>query len=170
MYDLIKDFASPVVTLITAFIAAGITIAFAFTQANIARSQRDIALDKLKFDLFEKRYAIYAATKQLLEHVVLIHDLDKSEPTKIRSLYIALDESRFYFPPEICRLLSDIQSVCERFFTHLGERGHISIDDAEKWGAMAKTLADAQSEIRAFYATLPQRFETSLAFKQLTMT
>src|SRR5271165_3612974 len=132
MYDLIKDFASPVVTLITAFIAAGITIAFAFTQANIARSQRDIALDKLKFDLFEKRYTIYAATKQLLEHVVLIHDLDKSEPTKIRSLYIALDE------------LSDIQSVCERFFTHLGERGHISIDDAEKWGAMAKTLADDQ--------------------------
>jgi hypothetical protein len=38
MCQLIRDFASPVVTLVTAFIAAGITIVFARTQASIARS------------------------------------------------------------------------------------------------------------------------------------
>jgi len=52
MYDVLKDFASPVITLITALIAGFITFTFNRNQAQLARSQRDIALDKLKFDLF----------------------------------------------------------------------------------------------------------------------
>jgi hypothetical protein len=54
MYDVLKDFASPVITLITALIAGFITFTFNRNQAQLARSQRDIALDKLKFDLFRK--------------------------------------------------------------------------------------------------------------------
>ncbi len=65
-YDVIKDFAAPVVTLIAAVIAGLITLTFSRAQTRVSRSQRDIALDRLKFDLFEKRYAIYDAAKSLL--------------------------------------------------------------------------------------------------------
>jgi hypothetical protein len=70
VYELIKDFTSPVVTLSAAIVAGLITITFARIQANIAESQRDIALDRLKFDLFQRRYDIYEAAKQLIEHML----------------------------------------------------------------------------------------------------
>jgi hypothetical protein len=168
MYEILKDFASPVVTLIGASIAGIITFTFARIQARIAKSQRDIALDKLKFDLFQKRYEIYTAAKQLVEQVSLVSDLKKSDPMAIRALYVTIDEARFYFPPDIRQLLANLQAICERFFTHLAQRDQISIDNDNLWRAMAETLAVDQSELRSLYASLPRRFETSLAFKQLT--
>jgi hypothetical protein len=168
MYEILKDFASPVVTLIGASIAGIITFTFARIQARIAKSQRDIAVDKLKFDLFQKRYEIYTAAKQLVEQVSLVSDLKKSDPMAIRALYVTIDEARFYFPPEIRQLLANLQAICERFFTHLAQRDQISIDNDNLWRAMAETLAADQSELRSLYASLPRRFETSLAFKQLT--
>lgn len=168
MYEILKDFAAPVVTLIAASIAGTITFVFALIQARIAKSQRDIAIDKLKFDLFQKRYEIYIAAKQLVEKVSLVSDLKKSDPMAIRCLYVTIDEARFYFPPDIRQLLADLQAICERFFTHLAQRDQISIDNAELWAAMAETLAADQSELRALYASLPRRFEASLAFRQLT--
>jgi len=39
MYDLLKDFAGPVVTIIASFTAAGITFYFASRQAQIAQQQ-----------------------------------------------------------------------------------------------------------------------------------
>ncbi len=168
MYEIFKDFPSSVVTLIGASIAGVITFTFARIQMRIAKSQRDIALDKLKFDLFQKRYEIYIAAKQLIEQVSLVSDLNKSDPMKIRVLYVTIDEARFYFPPDICRLLTDLQAICERFFTHLAQRDQISIDNNDLWRALAETLAADQSELRALYASLPRRFEASLAFGQLT--
>jgi hypothetical protein len=168
MYDVIRDFASPVVTLIAATIAGLITLTFARVQALIAKSQRDIALDKLKFDLFDKRYEIYLAAKELLEYVPFITDLQKSDTTKIRSLYVKIDEARFYFPPEICAVLSDIHDRCELFFLHLTMRDQTSIDDHAQWTQIAETLAADQSMLRAIYAALPETFEPALAFKQLT--
>ena len=112
VYQLLSDLASPVVTLITALIAGFITITFARNQTQIAQSQRDIALDKLKFDLFEKRYEIYQACKTLLEYVPFITDIEKSDPSKIRSLYIKLDEASFYFPPAGARHFTP--SLCVR--------------------------------------------------------
>jgi hypothetical protein len=167
-YQFFKDFAGPIATLIAAGTAGLITLAFARIQANLARSQRDIALDKLKFDLFEKRYEIYQATKTLLEYVPFVTDLEKLDATKVRSLAVTIDEARFYYPPEICTFLHDTRARCETFFGHLGQRELISIDDSQKWGEMAETLAKDQQTLRIIYASLPQIFEDTLAFKQLT--
>jgi hypothetical protein len=114
------------------------------------------------------RYAVYAAAKQLLEHMAFVQDTQHSDTTKIRTLYVTLDEARFYFPPDIVRFLSEIHASCERFMTHIAERERSSIDDAPAWIALAETLAADQSEHRALYASLPQRFEATLAFRQLT--
>jgi hypothetical protein len=65
-YQFFKDFAGPMVTLLAAGAAGFITYTFARIQARIAQSQRDIALDKLKFDLFEKRYESIRQRKRFL--------------------------------------------------------------------------------------------------------
>jgi len=168
MYEFAKDFVSPIVTLIAALIAGLITLTFARVQARIATSQRDIALDKLKFDLFRNRYEIYEATKKLLEYMQFIHDIEKSDASKIRSLYVKMDEARFYFPSDICAVLKEINKRCELFFEHLAERDRINIDDREEWSRLAEILANDQAALRKIYASLPQTFEATLAFKQLT--
>lgn len=170
MYEALKDFLPSIVTLITAAVAAGITISFARVQAKIARSQRDIALDKLKFDLFEKRYAIYSAAKQLLEQLALVSDIKKADSSTIRGLYVTLDEARFYFPLETRHFLSQITAASERFLEHVVQREVMSIDDTDQWRVTADTLARDQAELRRFYASLPEKFETALAFRQLTVS
>jgi hypothetical protein len=168
MYEILKDFASPVVTLIAAIVAGCITFTFARIQARIAESQRDIALDRLKFDLLQRRYAVYEATKELLEYLPFIHDLEKSNASKIRLLYIKLDEARFYFPPDICSFLKEIHGRSEAFFEDLAKRDRLNIDDRERWSKLADILAGHQAAFRTIYASLPEKFESSLAFEQLT--
>jgi hypothetical protein len=172
-YMVLKDFAGPVsafLASITAFLAsitaAVITFFFARGQLHIAKSQRDIALDRLKFDLFKRRYEIYEATKNLLEDVVVIHDM-KYDTTKIRKFYIILDEARFYFPDDTCALLREVHNKCEIMFTILGKRSNVN-DESEEWRTLGDTLAASQTALKAIYAVLPDKFERDLRFSQLT--
>ena len=167
-YQLLKDFAGPAAAIIGAAVAAGITIVISNSQKRIAQSQRDISLDQLKFNLLQRRYEIYQATKELLEYIPFVIDIEHSDSTKIRNLSVKIDEARFCFPPDICNFLHDVRARCETFLTRLGQRDLISIDDAEKWREMAEALAKDQQALRIIYASLPQLFESSLAFKQLT--
>ncbi|MFZ3350755.1 MAG: hypothetical protein WA268_07805 [Xanthobacteraceae bacterium] len=166
-YQILKDFAGPVAAIFGAIVAGFITVVISRGQKRIAQSQRDIALDQLKFNLLQKRYEIYRATKELLEYVPLVTDIEKCDANKIRMLYVTIDESRFYFPPEICDFLCDMRARCEAFLTRLGRRNLINIDDNEEWSAMADALAKDQQALRVIYASLPEVFEKSLAFKQL---
>jgi hypothetical protein len=168
MYEFAKDFASPIVTFIAAGIAGYITFTFARIQAGIATSQRDIALDKLKFDLFHNRYEIYENVKKLIEYVFFVVDTEKIDFVKIRSFYVKMDEARFYFPSDICTVLDGLKKRCEMFFQHLAERERVNLDDRVEWSRLANILGDHQADFSKTYASLPQIFENTLAFKQLT--
>jgi hypothetical protein len=171
MYEVAKDFVPSILTLIAAGVALRISYRFGRIQADIAKSQRDIALDKLKFDLFRSRYEIYEAVKKLLEYVPFIDDIAKSDSTKIRSLYVKMDEARFYFPSDICAILDAIHKRCEHFMEQLAQRDRINlIDDGhrDEWSQLADILAKDQTALRQTYGSLPQIFEKVLAFKQLT--
>jgi hypothetical protein len=167
-YQALKDFAGPVAAVIGAIVAGLITLVISNGQKRIAQSQRDIALDQLKFNLLQKRYEIYQATKDLLEYLPFITDIAHSDSTKIRNLSVTIDEARFYFAPEICNFLHDTRARCETFLTRLGQRDLINLDNTEQWSAMAESLARDQAALRMIYASLPQVFEKSLAFEQLT--
>jgi hypothetical protein len=167
-YDILKDFAGPVAAIIGAFAASIVALSLGRSQWRIAASQRDIALDKLKFDLFQHRYEVYQGAKEILEYVPFIDENQKSDSARVRALYVKLDEARFYFPPAICSVLSDIQNRCELFFLHLSMRANTNIDNTEYWTKLAEMLARDQSMIQATYASLPSTFESALAFKQLT--
>jgi hypothetical protein len=167
MRELLKDFAGPFATVFAATVAAVITFKFSRAQTKIAQSQRDIALDRLKFDLLQRRYEIYNAAKELLEFVPFVTELRKSDPSRVRSLYMKLEEASFYFPQDVCTAVQQIHDQCESFFNHLGARENINIDDHEKWVQMAEVLAADQKCLRTLFASLPKVFEQSLAFKQL---
>jgi hypothetical protein len=77
-------------------------------------------------------------------------------------------KSRFYFPPDICNFLHDARARCEVLLTRLGQRDAINIDEAENWSAMSDALASDQTALRMIYQSLPEVFEKSLAFSQLT--
>jgi hypothetical protein len=168
MYAVLKDFAGPLATFGAAVVAIVVTVVFTKAQLRIAESQRDIAHDKLKYDLFKNRYEIYEAAKALIEYVALVHDLEKSDSSKIRNLYVKIDEARFFYPTDICKFLNDLHDRCELLFSHLAERDRVNIDNREEWARIADALGEDQSKLKAIYAILPMRFESSLAFKQLT--
>src|SRR5664280_2325345 len=69
MYAVLKDFAGPLATFSAAVVAIVVTVVFTKAQLRIAESQRDIAHDKLKYDLFKYRYEIYEAAKALIKYV-----------------------------------------------------------------------------------------------------
>lgn len=167
MYNIMKDFASPILSLITAILAATVAIRIGNLQAQIGKAQRDIALDKLKFDLFTKRYEIYEAAKRLIEHLVMVSDMMKQDATLIRQLYITMDEARFFYGPDICAFLDRLHDASEAFLTLLGERENMNIDDSDKWADTADRLALRQKRLREIYASLPVTFEPALSFDQL---
>src|SRR5882757_8053862 len=99
-YDVLKDFAGPVATVIAAASALAVTAYFNFRQAaiataqlKIAATQRDIASDKLKHDLFEKRYEIYDAAKSLMR-IASRYAYEKVPPETVIDLKVKLDEAR----------------------------------------------------------------------------
>jgi hypothetical protein len=153
-YLVLKDFAGPAAAIIGAIVAGIITFIISRGQRRIAQSQRDIALDQLKFNLLQRRYEIYQATKELLEYIPFVSDIGKSDSTKIRALSVKMDESRFYFPPDICNFLHDTRARCEVFLTRLGQRDAINIDEAGS--AMADALATDQTALRMIYQSLPE--------------
>jgi hypothetical protein len=59
-YVFFKDFAGPIATICAAAAAVFVTIHFNRKQMQIAETQKNIALDKLKWDSHEERYTIYS--------------------------------------------------------------------------------------------------------------
>lgn len=167
LYAVLKDFAGPLATLIAAITAIVVTALFNRSQLRVAQSQRDIAHDRLKYDLFKNRYEIYQTGKALIEYVTLVSGPLQSDTTKIRNFYIRLDEARFYFPPGIRAVLDEIHDRCEFVFTLLSKRDP-DVDDPEEWSRSADALAVQQKALRAIYDNLPKTFEEALAFRQLT--
>ena len=175
IYSILKDFAGPLATVFAATVAAIITFYFnrrqtaiASTQMDIAASQRDVAKDKLKVDLFKERYAIYLAAKMLMENVTFLSDADDvlRRTTEIRSLYIQLDEARFFFDEKVCGFLNRLHDDTESFLTDL--IADVNVDDQTAWSARAERLARKQAILREAYANLPKVFKSALGFSQLT--
>lgn len=167
LYVFAKDFAGPMATALAAGGAFYLGWRFGRVQANAVSAQAEIALDKLKYDLFEKRYEIYSAAKVLIEKVIHVRSLDKSDPEEIRKLYIKLDESRFFFPSDIQKYLKDIEQTSEKLLTLVGGREVLKLNEAQ-WATAADEIGAISLVLQNFYIGLPEKFEQSLAFRQVT--
>jgi hypothetical protein len=90
------------------------------------------------------------------------------DSSKIRSLYIKLDEERFYFTKDDCVAFDKIRTRCETFLDNLDEMERCNVSDHGKLTKVTDTLNASRSALKATYDSHPQIFETALKFKQLT--
>jgi hypothetical protein len=165
-YSTIKDFAAPVATITAAVIAAGITAVFAWSHAKTARAQKDIALDRLRYDLFDKSYALYDATKQLI--VVTLNESPKPNvdiAAETMPIHNRLREAPFFLPPAICEFIEATIADCDKYITGSLERRNPTYkatpDDMKDRVSLGVKLSDRLRE-------LPHRFRPALSFTQLT--
>lgn len=166
-YDVLKDFAGPVATTVAAITAIVVTYRFNKRQIAISLAQRDIAVDKLKFDLFELRYAIYENAKELIEHVSNSGELKKIDHAHVRSLYVKLDEARFFFDQTTIRFLQEIVETAEKRFELMRQRELADEADEDTWGKLVEGLTGCDIALREMYREAPEVFETSLRFDHL---
>lgn len=171
-YDLFHDFAGPVATIIAATAAFYLTFRFgsqqvtiAAQQAAIAKTQADTALDRLRYDLFEKRYHIYDTAKQLMR--VTINDSAKEDfgPLDIIPLYLILDEAPFFFPVNTCAFIISVRNDCQRVIVLNAEKQNpnytYSQAENDEIRSITQRLVNALS-------SMPKQFEADLKFSQLT--
>jgi hypothetical protein len=158
-------FAGPVATVIASLVAAY----FARAQWRVADAQKEIAYEKLKLELFEKRYAIYVATKELIGSILQGKGGRVEDVAFVREHYIALDEARFFFEPEIQALLVNIHEECERHLETVAKKDMMNPQvDPNAWGEISKQAANQLAKLREMGEGLPKSFENALAFKQVT--
>jgi hypothetical protein len=136
------------------------------SQRGIGQSQRDIAYDRLKYDLFKERYLIYLTAKQLIEKIsgesfkLGIHD------PELRAMRVKLDEARFFFPARETALFSQIELLAAE---HEGARSVMkNTNDEEDRRKAGETAAEKLMELVRIYETLTPNMERELGFSQLT--
>jgi hypothetical protein len=173
-YDALKDFAGPIATVIAATAALIVTVYFnrrqaktAMAQKDIAAAQKNIAADKLKHDLFDKRYEIYDAAKSLIK-CSSRYSYEKLPSERIVEIKIKLDEARFFFPKDIQALALEIEQACEAVMSQIDRRRYQTPEDDAEWAASGDRLAESEAKLRHLYAELPARFERDLRFDQIT--
>jgi hypothetical protein len=179
--ELASTFAGPSATIIASVTAVVVTAYFgskqvkiaaaqaatAASQKEIAQAQRDIAYDKLKWDLFGKRYEIYSVARDLIEHINSTTFERPPGGSKVVGMLIKLDEARFFFPPQEALIFAQIDKLVQvheaavsiRHLTPVGEQMPIEA------GERAAQASDALGKLRV---QLPKLMEKELGFAQLT--
>ena len=110
MYQVFKDFAGPIATIIAAFAAVSVTWRFAWRQTQIAKEQADIAKQKLH-DVFERqyerRYRIYRAARKLLWGIAGNRNVSNED---LRAYVLKTGDAVFLFDDDLPRQLVDIHN------------------------------------------------------------
>ena len=166
LYTVSKDFAAPFAALCGAVAAAY----FARQQSNTAKRQADIALglaetatrqaetalDQLRFNLFEKRYAVYKEARHLLELM-----LAGTSPSRARTLerrfLTAIDEAKFFFPPTTCHWLETVWDDCQELLEK----------SAASPASNAQDLRALKDKLRDHLKEMSKHFD-ELNFRQFT--
>ena len=154
--QIVQVFLAPLATIL----AAGAATYFVRQQWKTAEKQAETALDQLRWNLFNKRYAIYDDVKQLLR--LLINDAQKPDfsPFQVMQHYVVMDEAVFFFSPDICEWLEVVKQDCQKLVETNSVRGTSEYKPRE-YADIAIILAD-------HFKAMPERFQNELSFRQLT--
>lgn len=124
-YDVLRDFAGPIATVFAAAGVAGfvtwklgkrqVEIATqqaetAKLQATTAKQQPDTALDRLRYHLFEKRYAIYASAKELMRLLINEGQAGRLDEIAVTEKLVLIEERVFFFPEGACAVFTQLRT------------------------------------------------------------
>lgn len=165
--DFLKDFAGPIATIVASGAALLVTWRFSSTQAMTAEAQKDIALDKLNFDVFEKRYEIYSAARSLIDRVRK-RDQASLHPEEVRGLYLKMEEACFFFDKSMRAYLNEVRTVSDQILLTRDQREDINVEsDEAKWLTLGEKLSADEAKLSEMYSRLLPAFERAMALTQL---
>jgi hypothetical protein len=117
-------------TLVTGLAAVLAAWSIGKRQVGIAEKQADILkrqvlLDefKLRTDLFERRFAVYDATRNYLS--LLLRDADRPDQEPMVRFLLGMDQARFLFKDEVHARLDDLWKRCNRFYASKANAQHL---------------------------------------------
>jgi hypothetical protein len=165
-YSVLKDFAGPVATIFAATVAACVAAYFARQQWKTAQQQADTAMDQLRFNLFEKRYAVYDAIRQLMALTVNQPTLPDFDQRFQRHSFV-VDEAKFFFSSVTCEWLEIVRADCKA----------LRVADEKRADANGGRLrvprqdqpdTDLAAKVEQHFHATAARFRSELSFRQLT--
>jgi hypothetical protein len=126
------------------------TVLVAIFVACVSFQQYRINREKFKLDLFEKRFAVFAATRKLLS--IVLRDA-KAELKNLFEYRAAVAEATFLFDDEITNYLNEIDKQFLRLHTTdeelkeipIGEERHRKVDENAK---ILEWLTDQLPELK----------------------
>ena len=165
-YQYAKDFAGPGATFIAAATAAVITWKFNRAQRDIAQSQRDIAFDRLKYDLFERRYELNDMVRRLFESLGKCTDPANDADMNMMRLRIRT-EPRYFFPQNVAEKFREFERVVQQYLQAQVTRDQYGEQEPERreW---AIKMNEASMELLDLLEKIHQAMGHELAFSQLT--
>lgn len=141
---------------------------FGILQWRVVTSQRDIAQDNLKFSLYERRYRIYDAARELRNHLKLVFTLQDARYNKITEWYTRIEEAEFYFSAEICAGLEEIKPKMKSYLDHLVEWKSLSPEsNPVEWTKCNQICSAEKEELLTFLDELLRKLKIALRFDQL---
>lgn len=115
VYDLFKDFAGPIATVVAASAAAFVAYRLGSSQAEAARLQAEVAKrnwqtsnERVVLELFERRLAIFEGIRHVVAKIMTSGQPGNAEE---REYLEAIDRAPFYFGPEVVQYLERIRIV-----------------------------------------------------------
>lgn len=170
IYVWCKDFLPPLATLVASCAAIFLTWRFSGIQTRIDERQADIAHDRLRFDLLEKRHEIYREAQDLIREIVTERKQVEISTEDMNNAIIrlrVLDEARFFFPTDMCDIFAeigkDIQIVVDGTRAH--QRLHENEDTQRR--AIADRINQAENRLRNRLQNMPEDFSAEMSFPQL---
>jgi hypothetical protein len=149
-----------------AFAVGAALLAWQAVQKQVA-AQNAIAEDQLKMSLFDKRFAIFRATRELIKTVVNDSANTGFSAWSLLPSYNSISEARFYFSPSICEHIEKIRDKCHRIVSANVYRSNTNSSDP-KWQTEGDVALNLTYELLNLNAELPSYFQKALEFKQLT--
>ncbi len=154
MYQVLKDFAAPIATIIAACTAAY----FVRRQAKTAESQAKTALDQLRFNLFQKRYAIYLDVRALIRLIAVGANREDFDVWAVAPHFSVMEEARFFYSDRICHWIEGLKEECQSYLQVKTLDRSDPIQEAEKLRLLMGR-----------WQAMPKFFEPELEFRQLTL-
>jgi hypothetical protein len=113
LYQILKDFAGPVATIIAAATAVFVTWRLGLRQAKIAEAQADLAREQLRHDLYNRRFEIFSSIFDYYNAMISWKDPPTPKQQAARQRFFrASEESVFLFTkesgiPDLLKMLND---------------------------------------------------------------
>jgi hypothetical protein len=143
----------------TAYLTALSTPCIAIFAAWIAFQQWKLSRSKLRFDLFEKRWAVYASTNEVLAS--LLEGSDEERRACVKDFRRSLLDAQFLFGDQVMTFLRRVDQRVYELVTAERTLRDTPFEDVNRKGA-EKRVSDELQACRADYDSLVAVFRTDM--------